>query len=185
MTQFQWASRLGTSLVLAFTLAACTSSGKDELQAWMQTERNSIKPSVKPIPEPTKFVPQAYTGERLTPPFSSEKLASVLRGSQTAPVVNSALIEPELNRRKQPLEAYPLDTMSMVGSLNREGQLVALVKVDKLLYQVRPGNYLGQNFGRVTRITETEVVMREIVQDSAGEWTERAAALQLQEDASK
>jgi type IV pilus assembly protein PilP len=75
--------------------------------------------------------------------------------------------------------------MSMVGSLNREGQLVALVKVDKLLYQVRPGNYLGQNFGRVTRITETEVVMREIVQDSAGEWTERAAALQLQEDASK
>jgi type IV pilus assembly protein PilP len=75
--------------------------------------------------------------------------------------------------------------MSMVGSLNRDGQLVALVKVDKLLYQVRSGNYLGQNYGRVTRITETEVVMREIVQDSAGEWIERAAALQLQEDASK
>ncbi|RJP69313.1 MAG: pilus assembly protein PilP [Comamonadaceae bacterium] len=151
----------------------------------MLSERNSIKPSVQPIPEPTRFVPQAYGGERLTPPFSTEKLASVLRGSQVAPVANAALIEPELNRRKQPLEAYPLDTMSMVGSLNREGQLVALVKVDKLLYQVRPGNYLGQNFGRVTRITETEVVMREIVQDSAGEWTERAAALQLQEDASK
>ncbi|MDP3833613.1 MAG: pilus assembly protein PilP [Hydrogenophaga sp.] len=176
---------LGACLVLTLALAACTSSGQDELQAWMLSERNSIKPSVQPIPEPTRFVPQAYGGERLTPPFSTEKLASVLRGSQVAPVANAALIEPELNRRKQPLEAYPLDTMSMVGSLNREGQLVALVKVDKLLYQVRPGNYLGQNFGRVTRITETEVVMREIVQDSAGEWTERAAALQLQEDASK
>jgi type IV pilus assembly protein PilP len=151
----------------------------------MQSERNSIKPSIKPIPEPTKFVPQAYAGERLMPPFSTEKLASVLRGSPTAPAVSSALIEPELNRRKQPLEAFPLDTMSMVGSLNRDGQLVALVKVDKLLYQVRPGNYLGQNYGRVTRITETEVVTREIVQDSAGEWIERAAALQLQEDASK
>ena len=69
----------------------------------------------------------------------------------------------------------------MVGSLNRGGSLVALVKVGGLLYQVKPGNYLGQNFGRVTRITETEVVLREIVQDSAGEWTERPAALQLVE----
>lgn len=166
-------------------LSACTSSGQDELQAWMQSERNSIKPSVQPIPAPTKFEPQAYLGERMTPPFSSEKLTSVLRGSQSAPVANAALIEPELNRRKQPLEAYPLDTMSMVGSLNREGQLVALVKVDNLLYQVRSGNYLGQNYGRVTRISETEVILREIVQDSAGEWTERPAALQLQEGSSK
>ena len=176
---------VGAGVLLACSLSACTASGQDELQGWMQTERNSIKPSVQPIPEPTKFVPQAYLGERQTEPFSSEKLASVLRGSQSAPVVNSALIEPELNRRKQPLEAYPLDTMSMVGSLNRDGKLVALVKVDNLLYQVRPGSYLGQNYGRVTRISETEVVMREIVQDSAGEWIERAAALQLQEDASK
>lgn len=172
-------------LVLTAALAACTSSGQDELQAWMQSERNSIRPSVAPIPEPTKFIPQAYEGERSVPPFSSEKLASVLRGSQSAPVANSALIEPELNRRKQPLEAFPLDTMSLVGSLNRGGQLVALVKVGDLLYQVKPGTYLGQNYGRVTRITEREVVLREIVQDSAGEWMERAAALQLQEEASK
>ena len=184
MTHSRWIST-AASLLLAGLLSACTSSGQDELQVWMQTERNSIKPSVQPIPEPTKFLPQAYLGERATQPFSSEKLAVMLRGSQAAPVVNAALIEPELNRRKQPLEAYPLDTMSMVGSLNREGKLVALVKVDSLLYQVRPGNYLGQNYGRVTRITESEVVLREIVQDSAGEWIERAAALQLQEDASK
>jgi len=69
----------------------------------------------------------------------------------------------------------------MVGSLNKQGKPTALLKVDKLLYQVQAGNYLGQNFGRVTRITETEVVLREIVQDSAGEWTERPAALQLVE----
>ncbi len=172
-------------VAFALVLSACTSSGQDELQVWMQNERNSIKPSVKPIPSPTKFEPQAYAGERLTPPFSIEKLTSALIGNQSTPVVNAALIEPELNRRKQPLEAYPLDTMSMVGSLNRDGQLVALVKVDNLLYQVRPGSYLGQNYGRVTKISETEVVMREIVQDSGGEWTERPAALQLQEEASK
>lgn len=166
-------------------LAGCTASAQDELQAWMQSERSAIKPQVKPIPEPTKFIPQTYGGERMMEPFSSEKLASVLRGSPGTNIVNSALIEPELNRRKQPLEAYPLDTMSMVGSLNRQGQLVALVKVDNLLYQVRSGSYLGQNFGRVNKITETEVTLREIVQDSAGEWIERPAALQLQEEASK
>jgi type IV pilus assembly protein PilP len=166
-------------------LAGCTTSGEDELQAWMQSERNTIKPQVKPIPEPTKFIPQTYGGEQRMSPFSGEKLASAMRGSPSTIVVNSALIEPELNRRKQPLEAYPLDTMSMVGSIRSQGQLVALVKVDSLLYQVRTGSYLGQNYGRVNKITETEVTLREIVQDSAGEWTERSAALQIQEEASK
>jgi Tfp pilus assembly protein PilP len=86
---------------------------------------------------------------------------------------------------KQPLEAYPLDTMRMVGSLTKDGQLVALLKVDSLLYQVRAGSYLGQNYGRITKISETEITLREIAQDAAGEWAERPAALQLQEDASK
>jgi type IV pilus assembly protein PilP len=166
-------------------LSACTSSGQDELREWMQTERSAIRPQVKPIPEPTKFEPQAYAGERSIEPFSDEKLAGVLKSSDVTPTVNSALITPELNRRKQPLEAFPLDSMSMVGSLNRQGQLVALVKVDNLLYQVKSGNYLGQNYGRVMKVTETEVILREIVQDAVGEWTERPAALQLQEEASK
>lgn len=177
--------RLTLPLLSAFLMAACTSSGQDELREWMQTERSSIKPQVKPIPEPTKFTPQAYLGERLVEPFSSEKLAGILRGSEPTPTMNSALIAPELARRKQPLEAFPLDTMSMVGSLNRQGQLVALVKVDNLLYQVKPGQYLGQNFGRILKISETEVVLREIVQDAVGEWVERPVALQLQEEASK
>jgi type IV pilus assembly protein PilP len=58
---------------------------------------------------------------------------------------------------------------------------VALIKVDNLLYQVHPGNYLGQNYGRVTKVGESEVVLRELVQDAAGEWIERTATLQLQE----
>ncbi|MCU0924644.1 MAG: pilus assembly protein PilP [Hydrogenophaga sp.] len=171
--------------VILVLMSGCTSSGQDELREWMQAERNAITAQVKPIPEPTKFVPQAYAGERQVEPFSDEKLASVLKSSDIAPTVNAALITPELNRRKQPLEAFPLDAMSMVGSLNRQGRLVALVKVDNLLYQVTPGSYLGQNYGRVMKITETEVVLREIVQDAVGEWTERPAALQLQEEASK
>lgn len=175
---------LGLSFSLLVLAGGCTSSGEDELQLWMQEERNAIRPQVTPIPEPSKFEPQTYLSERMVEPFSAEKMASV-SGSLAATVINSKLLEPELNRRKQPLEGYPLDTMRMVGSLNRDGQLVALVKVDSLLYQVRSGGYLGQNYGRIDRITETEITLREIVQDPSGEWTERPAALQLQEDASK
>ena len=177
--------QLGLLLGAVCMFAGCTSSGQDELREWMQAERSSIRPQVKPIPEPTKFVPQGYLGERLLEPFSNEKLAGILRGSEAAPATTSALVAPELSRRKQPLEAYPLDAMSMVGSLSRQGQLVALVKVDNLLYQVRPGQYLGQNFGRIVKISETELVLREIVQDAVGEWIERPAALQLQEEGSK
>jgi type IV pilus assembly protein PilP len=93
------------------------------------------------------------------------------------------LVAPHLNRRKEPLEAFPLDAMTMVGSLDRSGQKVALVRVDNLLHQVRAGNYLGQNYGQVIKIDENEVVLREIVQDAAGEWIERNTVLQLQEKA--
>ncbi len=89
----------------------------------------------------------------------------------------------EMNRRKEPLEAYPLDSMGMVGSVNREGKPFALLRVDNLLYQVRVGDHLGQNYGLITKISETEIVLRELVMDSGGEMIERPATLQLQERA--
>ena len=84
-------------------------------------------------------------------------------------------------RRKEPLEAYPLDAVKMVGSLNKTGVPTALVSVDKLLYQVRTGNYLGQNYGKIVGISETNMRLREIVQDSTGDWVERMTTLDLQE----
>lgn len=171
--------------LMTLSLSGCIDSEKEDLQMWMQSERDSIQPSVEPIPEPGKFEPSEYTSGLLLEPFSSEKLASILRSGQSLPAGKSALIEAELSRRKQPLEAFPLDTMKMVGSINKKGQLVALVKVDQLLYQVSPGSYLGQNYGRVLSISENELTLREVVQDAAGEWIERPAALQLQEEAGK
>jgi type IV pilus assembly protein PilP len=169
-------------LAAATLLAACGSSEHEEIQQWMQEQRASIKPQVQPIPEPKRFTPQAYTQEAAVDPFSQQKLVVALkRDSQQAGTASAALLQPELNRRKEPLEAYPLDAMNMVGSLMKQGQPVALVKVDNLLYQVKPGNYLGQNYGRITKVTETEVVLRELVQDAAGEWIERTSTLQLQE----
>ncbi|MFD0669114.1 pilus assembly protein PilP [Ramlibacter sp. MAHUQ-53] len=169
------------ALVVAAVLAGCGASGQQEIQAWMQQQRAQTKPKVEPLPEPKKFTPQAYTEAAATDPFSSQKLAQALRRAAGQSAASSALVAPEMARRKEPLESYPLDTMVMVGSMIRQGRPVALVRVDNLIYQVRPGMYLGQNYGKITRVTETEVVLREIVQDPAGEWVERAATLQLQE----
>lgn len=172
---------LAAPAVSLLLLAACGQSGQEELQNWMRDQRAQTKPKVQPIPEPKKFAPQAYTQERSTDPFSNQKLTQALRRESSQSTSNAGLVAPELARRKEPLEAYPLDSMSMVGSLIKEGKPVALVKVDNLLHQVRPGSYLGQNYGRVVKVGESEVVLREIVQDAAGEWIERTATLQLQE----
>ncbi len=173
---------LTASVVALSTLTACGTSDTDEVQKWMTDQRAITKPQVQPIPEPKKFTPQAYTSETGTEPFSNQKLAQALkREAQQSGSTSAALLASELNRRKEPLEAFPLDAVTMVGSLMKMGQPVALVRVDNLLYQVRPGNYLGQNYGRITKVGETEVVLRELVQDAAGEWIERTQTLQLQE----
>lgn len=174
--------KLWLAVAAAGVLSACGQSDNEEVQRWMAEQRANTKPQVTPIPEPKKFAPQAYTQDASIEPFSNQKLTQALkRDSQQSGTASAALLAPELARRKEPLEGYPLDSMSMVGSLQKQGQPVALIKVDNLLYQVKSGNYLGQNYGRVTKIAETEVVLRELVQDAAGEWIERNATLQLQE----
>lgn len=162
-------------------LAGCGTSSEDELRQWMAEQNAQTRPSVKPISEPKLFKPELYVLGSAVEPFSSQKLTQALKRDSSQAVANGALVAPELVRRKEALESFPLDAVSLVGSLVKEGQPVALVKVDNLLYQVRVGNHVGQNYGRVMKIAETEVSLREIVQDAAGEWIERTATLQLQE----
>lgn len=171
----------------AVTLAALALGGLsgcsgdlDELQQWTEAKRREAKPSVPKLEPPKKFDPEPYTSAQAIDPFSTQKLAVALK--QETRQLNP-LLASELNRRKEPLEAYPLDNMIMVGSFARGGQPFALLRVDNLLYQVKVGDYLGQNYGRITRIGETDLSLREVVQDAAGEWTERISTLQLQEKA--
>jgi type IV pilus assembly protein PilP len=159
-------------------LAGCGESGEGSVSQWLQDQRAAAKPTVPAIPEPKRFTPFAYTQSSAIDPFNQQKLAVALKQEV---VRSSNLVTPELNRRKEPLEAYPLDAIAWVGSLIRGGRPSALVRADNLLYEVKVGNYLGQNYGRIVKITETEMTLREIVQDAAGEWIERTALLQLQE----
>ncbi|MDQ3058097.1 MAG: pilus assembly protein PilP [Pseudomonadota bacterium] len=179
-------SMLTASLVLALSgLAGCDSSDQQDLQQWMTEQRNATRPKVTPLPAPTRFTPETYAQAVSVEPFSHQKLAQALKSESSQATANAALIAPELIRRKEPLEASPLDAFVMVGSLVKAGRPVALVRVDNLIYQVRTGNYLGQNYGRITAVTESSLVLREIVQDGVGEWIERTATLQLSEETKK
>lgn len=160
-------------------LAGCAAD-TDELQGWMDQQRREAKPSVTPLIPPKKFDPAPYSSAQAVEPFSAQKLSVALKQEARQP---NSLLAAELNRRKEPLEFFTLDGMSMVGSVTKQGRPFALLKVDSLLYQVKVGDYLGQNYGKITKITETEIALREIVQDAAGEWIERPSSLQLQEKA--
>jgi type IV pilus assembly protein PilP len=164
---------------LLLMLAGCGGQNQ-ELREWMEQQKREVKPNVQPLSPPKKFDPEPYAGGDKVDPFSQQKLTVALKQEAKQP---NSLLASELNRRKEPLEAFPLDSMSMVGSVTKNGQQYALLKVNNLLYQVKVGDHLGENYGKITGITETELTLREIVQDAAGEWIERNTSLELQEKA--
>jgi type IV pilus assembly protein PilP len=167
-------------LMTLIVLGGC--SPEQDIQQWMNQQRQAAVPRVAPIIKPVPFVPVTYTQSTAPDPFETDRLTKVLKAQNAG---SDALLQAELSRRREPLEAFPLDTMTMVGTLDKKGQQVALIKANNLLYQIRLGNYLGQDYGRVTKITENAIELREIVQDSSGQWIERNTTLQLQQSQEK
>lgn len=164
---------------VAVVLAGCGDAGVQEVKEWMDEVRRQTPVSVQKLSEPKKFVPFTYTGKDELDPYNPTKLAVVFAKLQAN---SNSGIKPDLDRRKEPLESYPLDSIKMVGTLEKPGLSYALLQVDKTVFQAKVGNYIGQNFGMITKITETEVELKEIVRDPSGEWTERKAKLELQEN---
>ena len=169
----------GAAALGLLALAGC-SDPHEELRAWMEEQRRTARPHVSPLVPPRRFDPEPYRAVTQVEPFSVQKLQGLLKQESRQP---NSLLAAEMNRRREPLEAYPLDALTMVGSVVRGGRPHALLKADNLLYQVKVGDYLGQNYGRVTRITETEIALRELVPDTLGEIVERTSTLTLQERA--
>ena len=131
---------------------------------------------------PKEFTPFGYESGSLIDPFDPQKVATaVVRQQQVR--ATASTIRPDLDRRRETLEAYPLDQIKMVGMMRQNNVNIALLQSGGGTHMVRVGNYVGQNFGLVTRISESDVQVKEIVQDAAGEWVERPAKLELQEAA--
>jgi len=166
--------------IAAALLAACGLSDQGEIQQWMADQRQAMRPTAQKVEEPKEFAPYSYEPHGQVDPFDPQKILMVVarqreeRGSASA-------IKPDLERRREVLEGFPLDQIRMVGMMRQGGNNVALLETNGSTHMVRIGNYVGQNFGLVTRISETEVTLKEIYQDAAGEWVERPQKLELQE----
>jgi len=171
-------------LAATLSLTACGGGSEAELRAWMDDTRKVMRPTTQPVPEPKQFSPFTYEARTIIDPFDQQKMVlAVARQAQTR--ASTSAIKPDLDRRREALEGYPLDQLKMVGTLRQQGNNVALIDASGQTFMVRSGNYMGQNFGLVTKISETEVDLKEIVQDAAGEWVERPAKLELQEAAAR
>lgn len=162
-------------LLMTLALAACGGGEQVQLQAELEGLSKDLKGRVDPLPVVKPYEPVPYQAFELPDPFGESKLIlATKKGSGGG-------LQPDLNRPKEPLEAFPLETLKMVGTLQQNKRTYALVVADAGLYKVGVGNYLGQNYGLVTRIADDGVALRELVQDAAGDWTERDSTLVLQE----
>ena len=161
-------------VVMCFALVSCSGGGDhEELQQWMNNAAKDIKGKIPPLPQVKPYEPVAYDAGNLIDPFRPAKITPERKKSGGG-------AQPDLDRPREPLEAYPLESLKFVGVLTKKKSSYAIIQVDGALYQIRAGNYLGQNFGVVTKITESEVSLKELVQDAAGDWIERVSTLLLQ-----
>ena len=172
------ARRLAVALILGTAMAGCADDAS-EMQAWMDQTRAETPRRTSRVPEPKRFVPFRYEPRADIDPFSNAKLQVALARFADR---NKGGITPDLNRRREPLESYPLDSIRLIGHLHRASTgSVALLEAGKVVFQAKVGGYLGQNYGRILGISETEVRLKEVVQDAAGDWVERDSTLALQE----
>jgi type IV pilus assembly protein PilP len=164
-------SWLALAVGACLALAGCGGDSHQDLRAWMAEQGKGVKGRLDPLPQVQPYEPFAYNAFDLPDPFKPRKIE---------PAKGTSKLAPDLNRRKEPLESYPLESLNMVGTLQKDKAIYALVRTsDKDLYQVRVGNHMGQNYGVITGVTDGEVRLKELVQDGAGDWTERSSTLQL------
>jgi type IV pilus assembly protein PilP len=172
------APRLLCAFGIAALLAGCGDGDVREVRHWMEQVKRETLPSVKPLPEPKDFVAYAYHPGAAADPFSEAKLLGEM--ARVAATTANPL-QPDTTRPREVLENYPLDTMRMVGTLQKGGASYALVQIDASIYQVRVGQRIGQNHGLITRVSEGAIDIREVVQDATGDWVERKATIELAE----
>ena len=165
------------SLAAAAALGACGGEEQRELQAELTALTKDVRGRVEPLPQVKPYEPVPYTAEAQVDPFRPERIDIAKANVAGA----GSKLAPDPNRPKEPLEAYPLESIQMLGTITQSKQTFALVKAGPNLYRVKKGNYMGQNFGVITEIDDAQISLKELVQDAGGDWVERSSALQLVE----
>jgi type IV pilus assembly protein PilP len=169
-------------LLVAGLLTACGGGEHEDMKQWMREATKNLKGRIPPMPEIKPYEAAEYEAETLVDPFRANRIDPV--GKQRG----GGRLQPDFEARElrnNPLERYPLESLSMIGYLKIGSRPYAVIQVDQLVKQVKIGDYIGQDFGIVTQINDTEVTVRELTQDSGGDWNERTSSLLLQDRAEK
>jgi type IV pilus assembly protein PilP len=161
----------------AFVLVSCGGEQYGDLKEELNLLTKDLRGKVAPVPVVKPYEPVPYMAGEMADPFGPAKIELVTRSASNS----TSKFKPDESRTKEPLEAFPLETLKMVGVLQQGKQTFGLVRADASLYRVRAGNYMGQNFGLITEVNDNEIKLRELIQDATGDWNERVSTLQLQE----
>ena len=158
-------------------LAACGGEEYGDLKQELANMTKDLRGRVDPLPQVKPYEPVPYKGEGAVDPFRHDRINVAVPGG--AGVGGGK--QPDMDRPREPLEAFPLESIRMVGTLTRNKETFGLVKAGPNLFRVKKGNYMGQNFGVITGIDESQISLKELIQEGGGDWVERTSALQLQE----
>ncbi|MBP5986135.1 MAG: pilus assembly protein PilP [Azonexus sp.] len=168
-------------VALCGLMGACSGGDHDDLKQWMAENTKDMRGHIPKLPEVKPYEPVPYEVEGTLDPFKSNKIEPESKYKQLAG--KGGAFQPDFEAREvrnSLLEKYPIESLKMIGYLNVNKRPMAVIQVEDKVKQVKVGDYIGLDFGMVTQISDTEVQLRELIQDSAGDWTERKSSLYLQ-----
>ncbi|MGZ5006512.1 MAG: pilus assembly protein PilP [Methylobacter sp.] len=166
-------------LVVTILLTGCSKDDFSDLNRYIAEVKARPKEAIKPLPEIKVIEPFMFKPEGLRDPFKPLEQPEQSEGVEVS--VGSG-IKPDTTRRKEELEAFALDELKMVGTVNMKSNLWGLVKAgDSTIYRVKVGNYIGKNYGKIIRIVSDKIELMEIVSDKPGTWHEQPASMTLTE----
>lgn len=161
--------------LFSVSLSGCSSDGLEDLREFVKNAHAERKPRVEPLPEIKMQETFIYNSANLVDPFAAFNLKPPTQKSASGP-------RPDPNRRKEPLEDYPLDSLKMVGTLSRGPKAYAVIQApDGTVHRVQVGDHVGQNSGMINKISEEKIDLIELIQGGTGDWVEREANLTLLE----
>jgi type IV pilus assembly protein PilP len=167
-------------LISAFSVLTACDNQQDDLDQWMKEARAGVQTMKSTVEAPKKVEPFTYDNKTQVDPFSPAKLAVAIDRAAKAKANNGGLA-PDTKRAREVLESFPLESIKMVGRIADSKVTTALLQVDTLVYQAKVGSYAGQNFGKIVKISDGEVFIKELVQDATGDWVERETSLRIRE----